>query len=99
MYAPFVQFCLYLLYTVLECTLYSVVSKMATGYIAGGENAPLIDLGWDAPSGQMYSTINDLLKVVLTFIFIITSCCTIIPCTVCVAVRFFQLGVYSHWIC
>ncbi|XP_065903470.1 putative beta-lactamase-like 1 [Dysidea avara] len=40
-----------------------VVSKMATGYIGGGEKAPLIDLGWYAPTGQMYSTVNDLLKL------------------------------------
>ena len=39
---------------------------MATGYIGGGEKAPLIDLGWYAPTGQMYSTVNDLLKVALT---------------------------------
>jgi len=37
---------------------------MATGYISGGIKAPLVNLGWDAPAGQMYSTINDLLKVI-----------------------------------
>ena len=36
---------------------------MATGYMSGGIKAPLVKLGWDAPAGQMYSTINDLLKV------------------------------------
>ena len=36
---------------------------MATGYISGGAKAPLVNLRWDAPAGQMYSTINDLLKV------------------------------------
>lgn len=36
---------------------------MATGYMSGGIRAPLVNLGWDAPAGQMYSTINDLLKV------------------------------------
>ena len=36
---------------------------MAVGYDADGNKASLIDFGWDAPSGQMYSTINDLLKV------------------------------------
>ena len=45
---------------------YSVVSKMATGYIAGGAKATLMDLGWIAPTGQMYSTINDLLTVIVT---------------------------------
>ena len=38
---------------------------MATGYISGGAKAPLVNLGWGAPAGQMYSTINDLLKVVI----------------------------------
>ena len=75
--------------------MYSIVSKMATGYIGGGEKAPLIDLGWNAPAGQMYSTINDLLKVCSTN-FITTSFCTIIPI---IAVRFFQLSVYPNWIC
>ena len=46
---------------------YSVVSKMATGYIAGGAKATLMDLGWIAPTGQMYSTINDLLTVIVTY--------------------------------
>ena len=42
--------------------IFSVISKMATGYMGGGIKAPLVNLGWDAPAGQMYSTINDLLK-------------------------------------
>ena len=33
------------------------------GYINGGIKAPLVNLGWDAPAGQMYSTVDDLLKV------------------------------------
>ena len=45
---------------------------MAIGYDSDGKIAPLIDFGWDAPSGQMYSTINDLLKV-YTFIDWITE--------------------------
>ena len=36
---------------------------MATGYNADGSVAPLTDLGWIAPAGQMYSTTNDLNKV------------------------------------
>jgi len=36
---------------------------MATGYIGDGIKAPLINLGWNSPAGQMYSTVNDLLKV------------------------------------
>ena len=41
----------------------SVISKMATGYLGGGVVAPLINLGWDSPAGQMYSTVNDFFKV------------------------------------
>ena len=33
---------------------------MAVGYIQSGDVAPLIDFGWEAPAGQMYSTVNDL---------------------------------------
>ena len=36
---------------------------MATGYNTDGSEAPLYDLGWAAPAGQMYSTVNDLMKV------------------------------------
>ena len=36
---------------------------MAVGYDADGSVAPLYDLGWAAPAGQMYSTVNDLMKV------------------------------------
>lgn len=42
--------------------LCSVILKMATGYINGGV-APLLNLGWNSPAGQMYSTVNDLFKV------------------------------------
>lgn len=32
--------------------------------MAGARKAPMfLNLGWDAPSGQMYSTVNDLFKV------------------------------------
>ena len=41
----------------------SVILKMATGYMGGGMVAPLINLGWNSPAGQMYSTVNDLFKV------------------------------------
>ena len=46
----------------------SVVEKMAVGYwipVFGqeSEEAPLIDLGWIGPTGQMYSTTADLNKV------------------------------------
>ena len=36
---------------------------MAVGYDPQGNVAPLSDLGWIAPAGQMFSTINDLNKV------------------------------------
>ena len=43
--------------------LNSVKARMATGYNVDGSVALLTDLGWIAPAGQMYSTINDLNKV------------------------------------
>ena len=36
---------------------------MAVGYNTDGSKASLYDLGWARPSGQMYSTVNDLMKV------------------------------------
>ncbi len=50
------------------CILYACLSsrvkaRMATGYAPDGSVAPLTDLGWLAPAGQMYSTTNDLNKV------------------------------------
>ena len=38
----------------------SVMSKMATGYEPDGSLAPLYDLGWVGPAGQMFSTTADL---------------------------------------
>ena len=43
--------------------LSSVISEMAVGYLVNGEVAPLTDLGWNRPCGQMYSTVEDLDKV------------------------------------
>lgn len=38
-----------------------VQQKMAVGYFDGTDQpAPLYDLGWEAPAGQMYSTVEDL---------------------------------------
>ena len=37
---------------------------MATGYMLDGTVAPMTDIGWVGPAGQMYSTINDLNKVI-----------------------------------
>ena len=33
---------------------------MATGYNVDGSAAPLIDLGWISPAGQMFSSTRDL---------------------------------------
>ena len=33
---------------------------MATGYNVDGSAAPLIDLGWVSPAGQMFSSARDL---------------------------------------
>ena len=40
---------------------------MATGYLVGGLVAPLFNLGWNSPAGQMYSTVNDLFKVLCIY--------------------------------
>lgn len=45
---------------ILTCVLDSVMSRMAVGYEPDGSIAPLYDLGWLAPTGQMYSTTADL---------------------------------------
>ena len=42
---------------------HSVQSRMAVGYAPDGSVAPLYDLGWEAPAGQMFSTTDDLNKV------------------------------------
>ena len=41
----------------------SVISKMAVGYEPDGSVAPLYDLGWVGPAGQMFSTTTDLKTV------------------------------------
>ena len=46
-----------------QCSLHSVQSHMAVGYNADGSVAPLYDLGWEGPAGQMFSTTDDLNKV------------------------------------
>ncbi|KAG5282215.1 hypothetical protein AALO_G00053540 [Alosa alosa] len=40
-----------------------VQSQMAVGVYASGQTAPLYDLGWYRPSGQMYSTAADMAKL------------------------------------
>ena len=34
--------------------------QMATGYNIDGSAAPLLDLGWISPAGQMFSSAKDL---------------------------------------
>jgi len=50
-------------YVINCCKFDSVKSRMATGYLADGSEDILLNLGWAAPAGQMYSTVNDLMKV------------------------------------
>uniref|UniRef100_A0A672T966 Lactamase beta like 1 n=2 Tax=Sinocyclocheilus grahami TaxID=75366 RepID=A0A672T966_SINGR len=41
----------------------SIQSQMAVGVYTSGQTAPLYDLGWYRPSGQMYSTAADMAKL------------------------------------
>nr|XP_060615114.1 putative beta-lactamase-like 1 [Anolis sagrei ordinatus] len=43
-------------------------SQMAVGFYGSGQPAPLYDLGWYRPSGQMYSTAADLAKLAMVFL-------------------------------
>jgi CubicO group peptidase (beta-lactamase class C family) len=45
-----------------------VVSRMAVGYEPDGSVAPLTDLGWESPAGQMYSTGADLARLMFLFL-------------------------------
>lgn len=45
-----------------------VRSQMAVGFYGSGQPAPLYDLGWYRPSGQMYSTAADLAKLAMVFL-------------------------------
>ena len=40
-----------------------VQSQMAVGFYSSGQKAPLYDLGWYQPSGQMFSTAADIAKL------------------------------------
>ncbi|XP_073457535.1 putative beta-lactamase-like 1 [Aquarana catesbeiana] len=42
-----------------------IVSQMAVGFYSSGQVAPLYDLGWYRPSGQMYSTAADMAKLAM----------------------------------
>ena len=44
-----------------------VQKNMAFPYLLGGRKMPFMDLGWLAPTGQMYSTIDDLAKLGMMF--------------------------------
>ncbi|KAI4881284.1 hypothetical protein NFI96_032551 [Prochilodus magdalenae] len=43
-------------------------SQMAVGVYSSGQPAPLYDLGWYRPSGQMYSTAADMAKLVMVLL-------------------------------
>uniref|UniRef100_A0A8D2LML9 Lactamase beta like 1 n=1 Tax=Varanus komodoensis TaxID=61221 RepID=A0A8D2LML9_VARKO len=43
-------------------------SQMAVGFYSSGQPAPLYDLGWYRPSGQMYSTAADLAKLAMVIL-------------------------------
>ncbi|NXM85814.1 BLML3 protein, partial [Oenanthe oenanthe] len=45
-----------------------VRAQMAVGFYGSRQPAPLYDLGWYRPSGQMYSTAADLAKLAMVFL-------------------------------
>ncbi|XP_069039981.1 putative beta-lactamase-like 1 isoform X2 [Lepisosteus oculatus] len=46
----------------------AIQNQMAVGFYSNGQPAPLYDLGWYRPSGQMYSTAADLAKLAMVFL-------------------------------
>ncbi|XP_063293100.1 putative beta-lactamase-like 1 isoform X2 [Pelobates fuscus] len=42
-----------------------ILAQMAVGYYSSGQLAPLYDLGWYRPTGQMYSTAADMAKLAM----------------------------------
>ncbi|KAM3824223.1 putative beta-lactamase-like 1 [Vipera latastei] len=46
----------------------SLHSRLTVGVYGSGEVAPLYDLGWYRPSGQMFSTAADLAKLAMVFL-------------------------------
>ncbi|XP_053546889.1 putative beta-lactamase-like 1 [Bombina bombina] len=42
-----------------------ILAQMAVGFYSSGQLAPLYDLGWYRPSGQMYSTAADMAKLAM----------------------------------
>ncbi|MEE6482495.1 hypothetical protein FKM82_013256 [Ascaphus truei] len=45
-----------------------IQSQMAVGFYGSGQIAPLYDLGWYRPSGQMYSTAADMAKLAMVLL-------------------------------
>ncbi|XP_075047408.1 putative beta-lactamase-like 1 isoform X2 [Mixophyes fleayi] len=45
-----------------------IISQMAVGFYGSGQVAPLYDLGWYRPSGQMYSTAADMAKLAMVLL-------------------------------
>lgn len=45
-----------------------ILSQMAVGFYGSGQVAPLYDLGWYRPSGQMYSTAADMAKLAMVLL-------------------------------
>ncbi|KAL7859904.1 hypothetical protein SRHO_G00150510 [Serrasalmus rhombeus] len=56
----------------MEDTSFDITSdmerQMAVGVYSSGQPAPLYDLGWYRPSGQMYSTAADMAKLVMVLL-------------------------------
>ncbi|XP_068018886.1 putative beta-lactamase-like 1 isoform X2 [Melanerpes formicivorus] len=46
----------------------AIRAQMAVGFYGSRQPAPLYDLGWYRPSGQMYSTAADLAKLAMVFL-------------------------------
>ncbi|KAM4650521.1 putative beta-lactamase-like 1 [Discoglossus pictus] len=45
-----------------------ILAQMAVGFYTSGQQAPLYDLGWYRPSGQMYSTAADMAKLAMVLL-------------------------------
>ncbi|CAB1329497.1 unnamed protein product, partial [Coregonus sp. 'balchen'] len=46
----------------------AIQSQMAVGVYSSGQSAPLYDLGWYRPAGQMYSTVADMAKLAMVLL-------------------------------
>ncbi|KAM8927203.1 putative beta-lactamase-like 1 isoform 2-T2 [Pelodytes ibericus] len=45
-----------------------ILARMAVGFYGSGQLAPIYDLGWYRPSGQMYSTAADMAKLAMVLL-------------------------------